>query len=110
MTNETFLITVGNEIRKRRQARGWTQVELAERSGLTPDCIVLIETGVEDPSVSAFYAIARSLDIPPKELLGPARDFRPEGMVVSTPSELMIQEIRRTVGAILSLFTKFRGD
>jgi len=42
---QTGRASVGGKVRELRQARGWTQEQLAEVSGLSPSTIVRIETG-----------------------------------------------------------------
>jgi transcriptional regulator with XRE-family HTH domain len=63
------------EVRRRREALGLTQDELAGRSGLTPNYIGTIENGKRDPSLSTMQAIAKGLGLPLGELLGPLPEF-----------------------------------
>src|ERR1051325_9327409 len=65
------------EVRRRREALGLTQDELAERSGLTPNYIGTIENGKRDPSLSTMMAIAKGLNVKLGELLGPLPDISP---------------------------------
>jgi len=49
------LKTLGNNLRRLRVARGWTQEQLAEKASLHPNYIGGIERGVRNP---AFLALA----------------------------------------------------
>ncbi len=51
-----------NEIRQRRTSRGWSQEQLAHRSGLSRAGISAIETGRLIPSAAAALALAEALE------------------------------------------------
>ncbi len=55
-------IPLHERIRERRRAKGMQAQELAERVGISPSYISLIESGVKIPSESVAEAIARALD------------------------------------------------
>jgi len=59
----------GARIRQFRQARGLTQVELAERAGVDRKTISRIENSRFSPSLINVYAIADALDVEARELL-----------------------------------------
>ena len=46
------IASIGARVRRYRQLRGWTQVELAERSGLGQQTISSIETGARGLAMS----------------------------------------------------------
>lgn len=54
----------------RRQARGWTQAELARRADISRAAVSAIELGVLTPSVAAALALARTLECSVEELFG----------------------------------------
>jgi transcriptional regulator with XRE-family HTH domain len=56
-----FATVVGERIRKARQHRGWTQVELAEASGLSGNYIARLERGELGPSLFVASHIAEAL-------------------------------------------------
>jgi len=56
------LTLLGNEIRRRRQALGWTLERFAEEAGLTPNYIGTIETGKRDVGITSLLALARALN------------------------------------------------
>ncbi len=59
-----------NCVRERREARGLTQIALAERANLTRQSIGAIEAGRAIPSVDVALRIARALDGQVEELFG----------------------------------------
>ena len=64
MTNE-----LGRKIRELRAERGWTQNELAKRSGVDRTTIASIETGkVANPSAETFIKLARAFSVRLEEL------------------------------------------
>lgn len=59
-----------NSVRLKRTATGWSQQELADRTGLSRAGISAIESGRLAPSVHAALALARALDASVEELFG----------------------------------------
>ena len=55
---------LGDRVRTLRLANGWTQEDLAERSGLHRTYIAGVEGGRRNPSLDALHALARGLDVP----------------------------------------------
>ena len=47
-----------------RAERGWTQVDLAERLGVSRQTIIAIETGRYDPSLPLAFRIAALFELP----------------------------------------------
>lgn len=62
----------GDRIRKRREAAGWSQAELARRAGISRAAVSAIETGRVSPSVTAALGLARALDSSVETLFGGA--------------------------------------
>ena len=50
-------------IRELRQARGWTQLELANRLGVTPTTVFNWERGKYEPKASQLRALARAFGV-----------------------------------------------
>jgi putative transcriptional regulator len=50
---------VKNRLRELRTARGWSQVELGVRAGVSRQAIIAIETGRFDPSLPLAFTLAR---------------------------------------------------
>ena len=60
----------GLMVKMLRHQMGIGHRELAERTGLTPRQILLIESGsIRDPRLSTMCAIAQELDIPVEQLI-----------------------------------------
>jgi transcriptional regulator with XRE-family HTH domain len=66
---KTFAATVGEAVRRRRQSLGWTQVQLAEASGLSPNYVARMERGELGPSLFVAHQLARTLGITVDDLL-----------------------------------------
>jgi transcriptional regulator with XRE-family HTH domain len=60
---------MAKQIQQRRQARGWSQAELAERAGISRPYLARLETGRQDPRVSVLLRIARALKLTTNDLL-----------------------------------------
>lgn len=60
---------VGENVRRERKKRDWSQMKLAEASTLHLTEISRIEGGSRDPRLSTIVKIARGLKIRPAELL-----------------------------------------
>jgi transcriptional regulator with XRE-family HTH domain len=78
MPTEAF----GERLRELREAREWTQTELAEKAGLTRDGVAHLEQGRRKPSWETVLALAAALGVsceafttPPaeREAPGPGR-------------------------------------
>lgn len=61
--------TVGKNVRRLREEKGWSQEELAHRTGLHRTYISGIERGVRNPTVKIVAKIAKLLEVEPSELL-----------------------------------------
>ncbi|WP_405961420.1 helix-turn-helix transcriptional regulator [Streptomyces sp. NBC_00024] len=57
------------QIRRLREARGYSLEQLAERSGLSFRGLIYIEHGQRSPSVLTLLEIARGLGVEPGELV-----------------------------------------
>ena len=62
---------VGNNCARIRNARGWTQEELAERSGLSQQYLSGLERGRRNPTIVTIYELAQALEVDHLELLAP---------------------------------------
>jgi transcriptional regulator with XRE-family HTH domain len=74
---------VGRNIRAARTAKGLTQWQLAERSGLSADFIGKAERGTTSPSIESLDQIAKALELPLREL------FPGEGASDASPGLLI---------------------
>lgn len=53
----------GIKVKKYRQIKGYTQLQLAEKLGLSANFVGMIERGERNTSVDNVYLIASALDI-----------------------------------------------
>lgn len=65
---------MNNEVRARREERGISQAELAERVGVTRQTINSIERGRYDPSLELAFGLADFFDCRIEELFDPDGD------------------------------------
>jgi SOS-response transcriptional repressor LexA len=63
------MVTIGKRIRDMRKARGWTQDELEQRSGISRNFISLVENNRKGISVASIERIAEALGISISQLL-----------------------------------------
>jgi|CXWL01.1.fsa_nt_gi transcriptional regulator with XRE-family HTH domain len=63
MQYQVQLSAIGGALRQAREAKAWSQRELAARSGVTQANISKIETGQVDPQFSTIVELARFLDL-----------------------------------------------
>jgi len=59
---------VATNIRKFRQAHGWSQAFLAEKTDVSPNYIGMLENKIKFPSLDMVQKISIALDIDPTEL------------------------------------------
>lgn len=63
---------IGSRIKKYRQKKGLSQVELAEKLGVSNSCVSNWEQGINRPDADMISVICDHLDISPSELFGVA--------------------------------------
>jgi len=63
-------LNLGDNIRELRRNRGWTQEQLAERVGMSPQAISRWENGTTYPDLELIPEIARLFSVTTDELLG----------------------------------------
>lgn len=97
----TTILPIGgtqmNRIKDVRKARGMTQVELAERSGMSQAGLSRIEGGVDlSMTADTLVKIARALEVSSDYLLGLTDDPRPviEGPPITLQEWAIIQCVR----------------
>jgi transcriptional regulator with XRE-family HTH domain len=84
---------IGEEIRRRRQEKGWTGVQLAEKAGMAPSAISQIETGRRSPHSASVIKLAAALecevaDLYPKAPQAPLPlELHPSGEAYFVPLE-----------------------
>ena len=68
MTDE-LLVQLGKRISTLRRRRGWTQVILAEHTGLDRSFLADVERGKRNISILNLYLVAKGLDVSLSRLL-----------------------------------------
>jgi transcriptional regulator with XRE-family HTH domain len=61
-------MTVGQEIRRLREKKGWSQAKLGVLAGTGPSGISQIETGRRNPSAATLERIAKALGVEVRDL------------------------------------------
>lgn len=64
---ETILRYIAANVLRLRDARGWTQAQLAEKTGLTRRYVQLLETGQANPTVKVLIAVGDALGVAPED-------------------------------------------
>jgi putative transcriptional regulator len=60
-----------NDLRRRREARSWTQAQLADRLDVSRQTVNALETGRYDPSLPLAFRIAALFEAPIEQLFTP---------------------------------------
>ena len=68
--DKQYLIKIGDNIRKIRNQRGYSQEEFAEIAGFSRSYYTEIETGKRNISVLNLIKIIKMLKVDPNELIG----------------------------------------
>jgi transcriptional regulator with XRE-family HTH domain len=74
LQEQQFLRTLGDRIREQRQARKWTQTDLAEKCELHRTFIGSVERGERNVSILNLRLIARVLRVSLSDLLSNQAD------------------------------------
>jgi transcriptional regulator with XRE-family HTH domain len=95
---------IGAAIRKRRDALGLSQAQLADRIGLVRTSITMIESGSQALQVHQLVDIARVLKIDPADLLADARPKEEVGpsrqLYQTSVAEGLLAELDRAITRI----------
>lgn len=78
MKSSRIMLVVANNVRRLRKAKGWSQEELADRSGLHRTYIGAIERAEQNITVETLARVAVALGCSPEALLS---GHRPEPRV-----------------------------
>jgi transcriptional regulator with XRE-family HTH domain len=76
--NQTLLDRFGATVKILREERGFTQEELAERSGMTEKHLGEIERGVTEASITAIAGLAEGLQVGLSDLVPKTQRVAPE--------------------------------
>jgi transcriptional regulator with XRE-family HTH domain len=64
---------IGENVRRYRLAAGFSQEELAAKSGVAQAYVSSLESGTRNPTVLTLWHIAMALDVEPAQFLGRRR-------------------------------------
>ena len=98
--NDNVARELGKRIKALRKLKGLTQEELGEKSGLSYKFIGEIERGEVNPSLNSLRQIAKSLDLPVRELFPQAKEILPQF------SSQDIQLIKKVLKLLNRVFSK----
>ena len=68
-----------NSVRERREARAWSQGDLADQLGVSRQTVNAIETEKYDPSLPLAFRIAALFDRAIEDVFEPEEKWRPPG-------------------------------
>ena len=88
-------------LKKYRQARGWSQAKLAEKVGTSTQYVGTLEIGGKFPSSEMVHKLATSLGIDPTELFYKETD--PETAIRNT-QKAVIEDIGEAVNQLITDF------
>lgn len=74
-------MSLGDNIRRLRRDKGWTQPDLAERTGLRVAHISEMEKGKGDPKLSTLYKLMRAFGCSPDSLLMDTNEVTTDGLL-----------------------------
>ena len=85
--------STGAYLRLARQARGFSQQQLASMAGVSRQAVSAVESGHSDPSLRVALALGQSLGLSVEELFGPGEPPAP----VTAVSVAVLNPISETV-------------
>ena len=75
----------GARLRLARQARGFSQLQVASMAGVSRQAVSAVESGTTDPSLRVAMALARALGLTMEELFGPDNPVTPVTAAPAAP-------------------------
>ncbi len=75
----------GARLRLARQARGFSQLQVASMAGVSRQAVSAVESGISDPSLRVAMALARALGLTMEELFGPGGPVTPVAAAPAAP-------------------------
>ena len=66
---EAIVVYVGDNLKRLRTLNALTQVELAQRAGLTTAAVARIERDEAEPRPSTLRKLAKALNVQPRDLV-----------------------------------------
>lgn len=107
VNSQDFYRSLGATIASKRKAKGLTQVELAERIGMSRAALANVETGRQGVHVHQFVEVANALGIRSFETLLPANLWLPDNVAnaprVATTGSTLTSRQKRQVANIFDV-------
>lgn len=97
-------ITLGERVRKLREAQGLTQVKLAAQVGISDSLIAQVETGKAQPSLNTLEKLAETLGVSVDYFLTEPKENNPETNIIVPIKEWAEQ--KRGFGQVVSIGEK----
>src|ERR1700755_541492 len=79
--------STGANLRLARQARGFSQQQLASMAGVSRQAVSAVEAGHSDPSLRVAFALAQALGMTVEEVFGPADLAPPVAAIPLAPPD-----------------------
>ena len=102
--------STGANLRFARQARGFSQQQLASMAGVSRQAVSAVESGHSDPSLRVALAIAQALGLSVEELFGPGQPAAP--VLATSVAPVTSANLRVTLASVGERFVALplRGD
>ncbi|ALG84028.1 helix-turn-helix domain-containing protein [Gordonia phthalatica] len=105
---DTYAFAFGHRLVTLRKARGLSQEQVAERSGLHRNAVSNLEravsnskSGLANPELSTVYRLARALDVPPVYLI-PGANTRILDRAAEQESNQSLSDLERQLRGLIS--------
>lgn len=105
---ETYAFAFGHRLVTLRKARGLSQEQVAERSGLHRNAVSNLEraasngsSGISDPQLSTIYRLARALEVPPVYLI-PGANVRITDRAAEQESNEALSEVESELVSMIA--------
>ena len=92
---------LASNLKKHRQARGWSQAKLAEKTGTSTQYIGMMEIKSKFPSSEMIHKLASALCIDPTELF--YINIEPE-TIIKNSKKAVVEDIGEAVNRLLTNF------
>ncbi len=95
--NDAVANNLANNIRSLREARGFTQQQMAKLAGVPRPTWANLESGAANPTLAVLIKVAAALQIRLEELIGPpktsARLYQPEELPVRRRGQVVVRKL-----------------
>jgi transcriptional regulator with XRE-family HTH domain len=112
--DQSLLDRFGGMVKSLREERGFTQEQLAERSGMTEKHLGEIERGVTEASITAIAGLARGLQVAVSDLVPDTQRVTPEPRRLSRSQWQTVYqatlELNETARHMLGFADKMKRD